>query len=226
MAPCLLLSWAAPASIIGSWDSDFNNGGVIPDGKVTGWSDTREFSGLSGTITHLSVTLELSGGWNGDYYAALSHAGQICILLNRVGVTEADPFGYADGGLKITLDDTAVNGNIHLYQALGASYAALTANGSAFQPDGRFESPLTVTDSTSSTKLLSQFNGLNAAGPWTLFIADVSDGNQGTVRSWGLNLEGPIVSVPEPRGWATMAVTLLMACAAVGGDRWCRRPRN
>ena len=49
-------------------NSGFANGEVIPDGSLTGWSNHGPWSGI-GNISDVSVTLNLSGGWNGDLYA-------------------------------------------------------------------------------------------------------------------------------------------------------------
>ena len=41
----------------------------------------------------------------------------------------------------------------------------------------------------------ANFNGLNPNGTWTLFIADLSAGDQSQLVSWDLNI---IAVVPEP----------------------------
>ena len=74
-----------------SWNSGFLNSGVVPDGNSTGWSDTRNLSGIAqNSILDLNVTLQLSGGWNGDLYAYLTHGTGFSVLLNRVGRTGSD----------------------------------------------------------------------------------------------------------------------------------------
>ncbi len=55
----------ALADIVQTYNTGFQNGGVIPDGNLSGWADTRTVDG-AGAISSLSVTLNLSGGWNGD----------------------------------------------------------------------------------------------------------------------------------------------------------------
>jgi len=201
----------APADVI-TWSTGFANGGLIPDGSSVGWTDSRTLSGLPiSSITDVSVSLTINGGWNGDYYAYLTHGSGFSVLLNGVGHTASDSFGYDDAGLNVTLDDGAANGDIHLYQNV-SGYAALLAGGGSFQPDGRNVNPLTVVDTDVRTRLLAQFNGLDPNGEWTLVVADLSNGEQGTVTSWGLE----IVGVPEPSQVAGMTLVALGLGAWVG----------
>ena len=62
-----------------------------------------------------------------------------------------------------------------------------------------------VVDSGNPTALLSSFNGLNANGNWTLYIADVSGGSVSTLTSWTLE----IAAVPEPGSLVEGAVAVL-----------------
>ncbi len=198
--PIVFLASVAPlcaAIYSANWNSGFTAGGIIPDGNPTGWSDSRNLViPAVETITDVNVTLGLSGGWNGDLYAFLTHTGSpsSAILLNRPGRTAANSFGYADSMLTVTFDDTAANGDIHLYQNV-TGFATSTINSSGWQPDGRMISPLTVVATDARTALLSVFNGLDASsGSWTLFAADLSTGERSTIQSWGLSIS----TVPEP----------------------------
>ena len=153
----LALARSAQADFVSTMtaNSGFANGGVIPDGSLTGWSDTRSVSGI-GNISDVSVTLNLSGGWNGDLYAYLVHGSGFSVLLNRVGVTANGSPGYGTAGMNVTLSDAAVLGNIHSVLA--------PVSGGIYQPDGRNVNPLTpgsVLSSTPPTALLSSFNGLS-----------------------------------------------------------------
>lgn len=165
--------------------------GTVPDGNLSGWLSSTNVSGLSGTITDLDVTLNLSGGWNGDLYGYLVHDSGFSVLVNRVGVTTDGSIGYGNAGMNVTLDDAAtLNGNIH-------SYGGASVPTGLWQPDGRNISPLTagsVLGGTPSTALLGSFNGLNPNGVWTLFMADVAGGGVTTVDSWVLT----VIVVPEP----------------------------
>ncbi|PWU17697.1 MAG: PEP-CTERM sorting domain-containing protein [Verrucomicrobia bacterium] len=172
-----------------SFNSGFANSGNIPDGDPNGWNDTRNLSGMVEQITSLQVKLNISGGYNGDLYAYLSHDNVLVPLLNRVGVTAGDPFGSGDSGFNVTL--TASGSDIHWASAGGGQ---LTGTYSA---DGRTISPLSPAAAfdTASRVALSAFNNLNPNGSWTLYIADVSGGGgQSVVNAW----EVDIAAVPEP----------------------------
>jgi subtilisin-like proprotein convertase family protein len=187
----LALVRSAQADFVQTFNTGFANGGVIPDGSLTGWADTRTVSipGFN-DITDLRVTLNLSGGWNGDLYAYLVESSGFAVLLNRVGRGTANSPGYGNPGMNVTFSDAA-SVNIHSYGGVGVPVGS-------YQPDGRNINPLSspaTFSSTSPTTPLSSFNGLNPNGNWTLFIADVSAGDVSTVTSWGLD----IAAVPEPR---------------------------
>ena len=195
------------------YSSGFVNGGIIPDGNTTGWSDTRTLSGITDTtISDVNVSLIVSGGYNGDLYAYLTHSSGFSVLLNRVGRTSGNSFGYGDAGLNVHFDDSAANGDIHAYQSV-PSYSTLISNGSAWSPDGRNVNPLLVLGTDSRTSLLNSFNGLDPNGTWTLFVADLSSGEQATVLSWGLD----ITAVPEP------ATCGLIFGVVAAGAVFCRR---
>jgi subtilisin-like proprotein convertase family protein len=189
----------------------FNTGGaVVPDGNLVGWSDTRDVSGVSGPIGDVSVTLNLSGGWNGDLYAYLVHDSGFAILLNRVGRDVGNAAGFGTAGMNVTLSDAAVlGGNIHS--------VSVPAPLGTYQPDGRNIDPQTAAagfnNPLNPTALLSSFNGGNPNGNWTLFVADVASGDVTTVQSWGLN----IALVPEPSSFV-----LLLLGGVIGMYRFKR----
>ena len=100
-----------------NFSSGFANAGTILDGNATGWSDTRTLSGIAdASIVDLNVSLNIAGGFNGDLYVYLTHDSGFSVLLNRVGRTAANAFGYSNAGLNVTFDDAASNGDVHLYQ--------------------------------------------------------------------------------------------------------------
>ena len=203
----------APADLV-SWNSDFAGGGIVPDGGLTGWSDTRSLSGYTGTITDLNVTLNLAGGYNGDYYAYLTHDSGFTVLLNRVGRTGSDGMGYGEAGVNVKLDDSASH-DIHLYANM-TGFSTLLSGGGSFQPDGRAVDPLLAVNTDARGRLLGQFNGLSPNGAWTLFVADVSSGQQGTVAGWGLELT--TAATPEPSS-GLMAVLVGVGAAAAAWQR-------
>ncbi len=202
----------ASADIVTLWNSGFANSGVIPDGRLSGWSDVRTVSDVVGSISSLSVTLNLSGGCNGDLYAYLAHDTGYTVLLNRVGRGTGNALGYEDSGMNVTL--TAGGSDIHNYQSGAYTLTAGQLTG-IWAPDGRAISPLAPVgtfDTAGRTTFLSSFTGLNPNGSWTLFVADVSGGEQTTLTSWGLN----IASVPELASLAGGAVAVLFLGGAIG----------
>jgi hypothetical protein len=71
---------------------------AIPDNDLAGVSDTQTITPGILSITELIVTLSISGGFNGDYYAYLTHDTGFAVLLNRAGRTATEDFGYPDSG--------------------------------------------------------------------------------------------------------------------------------
>jgi subtilisin-like proprotein convertase family protein len=178
---------------------------LIPDGNPTGLSSSTSISGVYSLnyITSVTVNLDITGGFNGDLYAYLAGpAGEFTVLLNRTGITSGNSFGYSDTGFNITFSDGSPN--IHLYQNDSPSYNGGGQLTGTWAPDGRNIDPQSAPsafDSASPTADLSAFNGNSPNGTWTLFVADMSSGGQGTLVSWGLT----VVTVPEPQTWVLVA---------------------
>jgi subtilisin-like proprotein convertase family protein len=161
---------------------------LIPDANPTGLSSDNIVSGLFGGIQNVEVSLDITGGANGDLYAWLSFGDGFAVLLNRVGKDNANPLGYGDAGFDITLSDSAAT-DIHLYGGNGGNQLTGT-----WQPDGRETDQMLVVSSDPRTAMLSSFDNLDPNGTWTLFIADGATGYQSTLVSWSIE----IVTVPEP----------------------------
>src|SRR5580704_4564134 len=169
----------------------------VPQGDPSGLASTEtlDFSSVPNfsSIVDLTVTLNISGGLNGGYYAYLvNNTGGFAILLNRPGTTSGNSLGYTDSGFNITLSDTAANGDIHLYQNVSNPGGGVLTG--TWAPDGRNVNPATVVDTDPRTALLSSFIGTNPSGQWTLFLANLDYGEQGELVSWGMT----VTAVPEP----------------------------
>ena len=187
IAVSLLLAGSIHAAVIDyNWSGGFANGTEVPDNNANGWVDSRTLSGLNGTVSGLAVTLDLTGGWNGDLYAYVQYGNGFTVLLNRVGVSEAPPSGNAGEGFQVTFSADGTPG-LHTY--LGNGSGVLTGT---WQPDGTG---------------FNSFLGLNPNGDWRLFVADLNSMDVMTVNSWGLHLE--LSAVPEPSEWAAMSFGLL-----------------
>lgn len=195
----------------------FPVGTAVPDGNPTGLANAQSVSSGITSIQSVRVSLDLSGGFNGDLYAYLVHDTGFSVLLNRSGVTGSNPFGYTGVGFSVVFDDLAMVGlnpaDIHNYESLGGGGSPVTG---LWQPDGRAVSPNTVTDSDARFALLSGFNGLDANGTWTLFVADLNRGEQATLNQWSLEITG----VPE-----SSTCAMFTAVALLGLGVW-KRPRQ
>lgn len=198
MTAVLLAAAGAHAVLI----EDFNNvNTVIPEGNPVGvaFSGTVSDDGGS-TVSDVTVTLNVSEGYNGYLYSYLvAPNGTMTVLLNQPGVTGSNPFGYSGSGLNVTLSDA------------GGSGIQTTT-----EPAG-----LPFTGTYQAAGSLANLNGSVADGTWTLYFADLSSGG-GTseLNSWSLG----ITAVPEPVG------TALSVFGGLAGLWWfvgaCRKKRE
>jgi subtilisin-like proprotein convertase family protein len=206
---------------------------AIPDGPSYGVADIHTISSSILNISSVEVTLNISGEYNGDLYGYLQHDSGFVVLLNRVGKTASNPYGYADTGFAVTLSTSGAN-DVHNYQNFFPSYNGSGQLTGTWQPDGRNADPSVVLDTSPRNTSFSSFNTLDANGDWTLFLADVYYGGTNWLNSWSLSLSGEITPVPEPVNIA-LAVFAVLAVGhrVVGGTRllprfrqWVRMGRN
>jgi len=188
----------ALTGVVVSAQASLYSTGTIPDGNPTGVAFTGSYdqSPAGDTVSSLTVTLNISGGCNGDLYSYLvAPNGTLVLLMNQPGVA-VNGFGASGAGMNITLQDVgAVNGNIQNETSGSVLSESYNAAGS-----------------------LSGFNGSSADGTWTLYFADmVNGGGTSTLNSWSLG----ITAVPEP---ANEALVMFGAMFTVAGSiRWYRR---
>lgn len=181
----LAAALASAATIMTDWTVN----AAVPDNSPTGLVDTRVISGSAILgITSVEVRLEFSGGWNGDLYAYLAHDSGFSVLLNRPGRTALNSLGAGSSGMVVTLSDVA---GIDIHTGLASSGFAT----GTYQPDARAVDPGLALDTSPRGSFLSNFNGLAANGPWTLFVSDHEAADQSTLVGWGLTIHG---AVPEP----------------------------
>ena len=180
---------------------------AIPDGNINGAFSTIAVSGADLSLTDIKVTLDVSGGFNGDLYAYLSYGGNLVPLLNRVGVGTINggtTFGSAGSGFTVTLASTG--SDIHW------TSGTLTGN---YLADGRAIDPLSGAvnfNADGARNLDGTFGGVNPNGTWTLFFADVSGGG-GTAMLNGWSLD--ITAVPEPAEWGLLSAMGLLGIAGL-----------
>jgi subtilisin-like proprotein convertase family protein len=192
---------------------------VIPDNNQNGLATAFTLSGVGAAIASVTVSVDITGGFNGDLYAYLvGPNGGFAVLLNRSGVSSTSTYGYSDAGFNVTFDDSAAN-NIHFYQNDSPTYIGGALQGT-WAPDGQNINPQSLPASFPSipvpTETLSSFDGLSADGTWVFFIADLSAGGQSTLQSVGVN----ILTVPEP---STLAICGLSVLSLVSIQRMRRK---
>jgi hypothetical protein len=177
----------------------------IPNGNPVGVTEQLNVAGLSGSVSSVTVALDITGGFNGDLYAYLVNPlGQMVILLNRSGVSGSSLSGYSDAGFNITL---AASGNdIHYYDNFTPTFTDGQLTGT-WAADGRNIDPQSagsVFSSTSPTAGLNLYNGVNGGdmnGTWTFFIADMAAGGGSPVLN---SVALTIMTVPEPQTWGLL----------------------
>jgi subtilisin-like proprotein convertase family protein len=196
---------------------------AIPDNNASGAAFSFSLSDPTVAIAEVTVTLNISGGYNGDMYAYLSHGPGFAVLLNRVGVGTTTPgsssAGYGDSGFAITLSSGAA-ANVHFYQNNDPLYSNGQLTGQ-WQPDGRGIDPDSAAAAFDAPRNANfdSFWGANPNGSWTLFFADLSPGGNSTVNGFSVSMS----PVPEPVNLALGVFGGLFAAVAL--CRWWRKGR-
>lgn len=203
------------ATLIPSW----TGAQAIPDDNGSGLAYSFSFADAATSITDVSVTMNISGGYNGDLFVYLSHGGGYAVLLNRVGRTSTSDFGYNTAGFVVTLTGSAAT-DIHNYQTLSPTYNGSGQLTGTWAADGRDVNPNSALDTTPRTATLAGFNGLNPNGDWTLYFRDTSPGGISTLNGWSVEVN----PVPEPVNVA-LGVFAAVALVVQGGRAWRARRR-
>ena len=207
---------ASAAAVVFTFD---NINRSIPDDSPLGLSDPRDVSTPFTMILKVSISLTISGDFNGDLYVQVTHGSGFSVLLNRLGRTALNEFGYGDAGMDITLSDHAAAGDVHVYRTTLFGNENTPVAGmltGVWAPDARITDPDAVLNTDARSATLSSFNGLDPNGTWTLFIADASGGGQSTLKSWSVNAE----VVPEPNAVALLVVGSWLLCLLRCQRRW------
>jgi len=181
---------------------NWNVSTAIPDNNSVGLTNTQSVSIPNITeIESIIVTLNLSGGWNGDLYAYVVHGSGFAVLLNRPGRSASALDGSGSSGMSVTFADAA---SFDIHTAIPMSGGTVTGT---YQPDGRITDPLLVLNTDPRPAMLSDFIGIDPNGTWTLFLADQSAGEISTLQNWSMTITG----VPEP----SSALLALLSVSAI-----------
>ncbi len=140
----------------------------VPDGVLSQNFQTVETNGPL-IITDLDVDLSAIHTWPGDVQITIEHLGTSVIIYDRPG-NPFSTFGCATDDFNIILDDEGTGGTIEDTCNLATPSALSPPN---FTPNNP----------------LSAFDGLDAAGEWTLTSRDFfTAGDTGTLLSWSLHV--------------------------------------
>ena len=220
---CLLLIWlASPAIPVSAalYSSIWAGTQAIPDNNGSGLSYHFSLSDAAVLITDVSVTLDISGGYNGDLYAYVTHGDGFAMLLNRVGRTSTSEYGYSTAGFAITLTGSAT-ADIHNYQNLAPSCNGSGQLTGTWGADGRAVTPALAYDTIARTATLASFNGLDPNGDWVIYFRDASPGGISTLNGWSVD----VTAVPEPVNVA-LVVFAAVALLVQGRRSWRLRRRK
>ncbi len=120
-------------------------------------------------VTDVNLTFQIGHTYVGDLLAGLSNpSGDTIILFDQPGIP-ATAFGCSGNNISASLDDEAALTSTNFEDACATTNPAIA---------GTFQ----------SLESLSIFDGKNAAGTWSLLVADLygpEDGGQ--ITSWSLN---------------------------------------
>lgn len=174
----MFIVMGASAAVIYQADYTRQGGLVIPDGNPSGVIIHAPVNGVPAglALAGVTVTLKISGGYNGDLVARLTAPnGATRTLMAQPGVTPDHEFGQSGKSLNITFSDAAPqsiqdqNGS----GSLNGSYRAAEILGT-----------------------LGLVSSASANGTWALFITDLaSGGGTSHLNSWKLEfkLKAPLV---------------------------------
>jgi subtilisin-like proprotein convertase family protein len=197
----LSILWLLLAGILPGRAALFSSGtlnATIPDNDPNGYVSTINVSGFSGPVRTVDVLLNVSGGYNGDLFAYVTYNGTSVILLNRVGTSSGNTYGYGDTGFNIRLSDSGLSG-LHYYQDNGGQINGSGQLTGTWQPD------------SAGVSFTSAYQNSSGNGSWSIFFADLDAGDQSTLVSWSLD----VTPVAEPINTALAIFGTLFAAAFV-----------
>ena len=139
----------------------------IPDGGGPGDPVTHTINVPdSFVVGDVNLGLQITHSWVGDLVASVSHGGTTVTVVDQPGVPTTQ-FGCSADNYDIVLDDEGTGGAIE---------AACQENLSS--PPNYFPN-----------ELLGAFDGMDAAGDWTVTLYDNYAADPGTLNLWSLEID-------------------------------------
>lgn len=142
---------------------------AIPDGGGIGnpVSDTIVVPD-SFPIGDIDVSITITHTWVGDVTVSLEHDGTSVTLIDRPGVPDST-FGCDSSNFDgMVLDDDGTGGAI----------------------ESQCQTNLTSPPNYTPNNALAAFNGMDAAGAWTITVFDSATPDPGTLNAWSLAIDG------------------------------------
>ncbi len=121
-------------------------------------------------VTDVNVGFEVSHTWIGDLGAVLTSPSNTSVELFAEPGVPASQYGCGSDNVLLTFDDAAGGTSTQLENTCN--------NGSAYGAEGTFQ-PIGN---------LSDFNGENGNGDWTLSVSDAFDEDGGALENWNLEI--------------------------------------
>ena len=218
----VLLLWLAShaTAVAAGLSQSWSGAQVIPDNDGSGLAYSFTLSDTRESITNIEVTLDISGGLNGDLYVYLSHGDGFAVLLNRAGRSATNDSGYVTPGLQVTLTGASTR-DIHTYQTDAPAYNGGGQLTGVWAADGREVSDTDwALDTTPRTATLAAFNGLNPNGTWTIYFRDTAGVGISTLNSWSVTVAGEHLApaiTSQPTNQSALAGDNVTFTAAVEG---------
>ncbi len=184
---CVLTSASCCASIDGDYAGAGTNCGgpsgnpttysqspnaTIPDNNPTGITRTINVPD-SFPIADVDVSVQINHIFVGQLIIRVTHNGVTRTIVDQIGRPAIDNFGCPQTNLNIRLDDEGTGGAVEnaCSGAFGTPFPTSPPN---FIPN----------------QLLNSFDGMDAAGDWSITVIDAAGGGVGTLVSWSLHIDG------------------------------------
>ncbi len=131
------------------------------------------------------------------------------LVINRLVHTSVSDLHIelrAPSGLRIVLIDAFTESGLLIHKGTPDDFIGTIFDDQAptnlAQAKGPYTGTFNINHKSVGNSPLSQFNGLNASGTWTLYVSDRAAKDTGTLYDWSLQFSGtpvqPTNEVPEP----------------------------